>query len=382
MDLIARKMMNLIAYEICGKKLATQDLSLTDEELEELYKLAKAHDIAHIVGDALVKNSLIDNERIMAKYEKQIMLAIYRYEKTEKELKHLREVFEKAKIPFIVLKGSVIRNFYPEPWMRTSCDIDVLIRESDSEKTEEILKQEYTYRCKGSHDFSFSTVTGIHIEVHYSLIEERQLRGAAEVLKRIWDAATAQNGVQYAVPDEYFYMYHIAHMAKHMENGGCGVRPFIDLWILDNIDGADKKKRDELLKEGHLLKFANAVRNLSRVWFENEKADANSRQTEEYVLRGGVYGNRENRISVQQQKSGGRAGYVLSKIFIPYDVIKFHYPLLQKHRWLTPFMEVRRWGKLIFCGHLKRVTKEIRYNNSITEEEAKSAQKLLDSLGL
>ena len=34
---------------------------------------------------------------------------------------------KKVQIPFLPLKGSVIRQYYPEPWMRTSCDIDILV---------------------------------------------------------------------------------------------------------------------------------------------------------------------------------------------------------------------------------------------------------------
>ena len=160
--------------------------------------------------------------------------------------------------------------------------------------------------------------------------------------------------------DEYYYFYHIAHMAKHFENGGCGIRPFIDILILDNVQDADIEKRDKLLQQGNLLKFANVARKLSRIWFSNEPYDYISQQMEDYILRGGVYGNNENRITVQQQKKGGRIKYALSKIFIPYDVIKFHYPILQKHKWLTPFMEVRRWFKLIFCGHAKRTINELK----------------------
>ena len=103
---------------------------------------------------------------------------------------------------------------------------------------------------------------------------------------------------------------------------------------------------------------------------------------ENYIIRGGVYGNKENQILVQQQKKGGRLRYALSKIFIPYDVIKLHYPILQKHRWLTPVMEVRRWGKLIFCGHLKRTTRELKYNASLKEADADSTQKFLNDIGL
>lgn len=74
--------------------------------------------------------------------------------------------------------------------------------------------------------------------------------------------------------------------------------------------------------------------------------------------------------------------YALSKIFIPYDVVKFHYSILQKHRWLTPFMEVRRWGKLIFCGHAKRTINELKYNQKISADQADVTKKFLENIGL
>ena len=128
--------------------------------------------------------------------------------------------------------------------------------------------------------------------------------------------------------------------------------------------------------------FANIARRLSRIWLENAEHDNVTLQMEEYILRGGGYGNNTNRIMIQQQKKGGRIKYALSKIFIPYDAIKFHYPILQKHRWLTPFMEVRRWCKLIFCGHLKRTTKELKCNSSVSKDDAANMQKLLSNIGL
>ena len=48
---------------------------------------------------------------------------------------------EKAQIPFVPLKGSVIRKYYPEAWMRTSSDIDVLVHKEDVEKTTDNSQQ-------------------------------------------------------------------------------------------------------------------------------------------------------------------------------------------------------------------------------------------------
>ena len=129
MDNHIRVMMDLIAYEVCGKSIDKSQYSLTDEELVKLYKLSKSHDLAHLVGDALIKNNLIGDGEVKAKFQKQMVLAVYRYEKINYELGRLRKVLNEAKIPFIPLKGSVLRKYYLEPWMRTSCDIDVLVHE-------------------------------------------------------------------------------------------------------------------------------------------------------------------------------------------------------------------------------------------------------------
>ena len=104
---------------------------------------------------------------------------------------------------------------------------------------------------------------------------------------------------------------------------------------------------------------------------------------EDYILRGGVYGNSENRITLQQQKKGGQVKYVLAKMFIPYDEIKFLYPILQKYRWLTPVMEVRRWFKFVFYRkETKRVARELAYNNRVTNSEAENMKTFLSEIGL
>lgn len=120
MEKIIHAMMDLIASEVCGTNIDKSQYIFTDEELVKLHKLSKSHDLAHLVGDALIKNDLIGNDEIKAKYQKQVMLAIYRYEKINYELNRLRSALNEAQIPFIPLKGSVLRQYYPEPWMRTS----------------------------------------------------------------------------------------------------------------------------------------------------------------------------------------------------------------------------------------------------------------------
>ena len=380
-------MFALIRKVLCAAEVSEEiKKTVTPEILPQLYSLSKAHDMAHIVAQGLSDLGLFGEDDISKKFQKQQMLAVYRYQKLNYELERICQSLEAAEIPFIPLKGSVIRQYYPEPWMRTSCDIDVLMHEKELEKAIDALatKLQYKKEGQGSHDVSLFSASGVHIELHYALVEDGLANESSNVLKTVWEAVTVRSGYQYwnEMSDELFYFYHIAHMAKHFENGGCGIRPFIDLWILDHIKDANTNKRNALLDRGNLLKFADVSQKLSKAWFENVEMDTVSQQMENYILCGGVYGNNENRITVQQQKRGGRLKYALSKIFIPYDVIKFHYPILQKYRWLTPIMEIRRWCKLVFCGHAKRTLRELKYNNEISSEKAVSTQEFLHNIGL
>ena len=52
MESIIRTMINCIKYEVCGQKENVVLPDVSAKFLTELYKLSKAHDAAHLVGDA------------------------------------------------------------------------------------------------------------------------------------------------------------------------------------------------------------------------------------------------------------------------------------------------------------------------------------------
>ncbi len=376
----------LLRCVLCGTLLSDAQKSLYSREmLPYLLELSKKHDISHLIILALKQNDLLSDEDTAL--EKEILATAFKYEKLNYEYERLCTVLEDACIPFIPLKGAVLRKYYPEPWMRTSCDIDILVHEQDLDKAVSLLTETYGYSFnkKGGHDvLLLAKNSNVQFELHYKLIGRNAVKSSKKVLDDVWKTArvTEKKQYQYNMPDEMFYFYHIAHMAKHFETGGCGIRTFIDLWLLDNTDGARRDVREKLLKQGGLLDFSRICSDMCKIWFEEKSPDAVLQQMENFILLGGVYGNEQNRITVQQQKNGGRLGYALSKIFIPYDVIKFHYPILNKHRWLTPFMEVRRWFKLIFCGHIRRVTRELKYNQSLSSETADATKQFLSDIGL
>ena len=382
-----KQMMRILSQRCCGMDAElsfSKDISA--HELETLCQLSRKHDLAHIIGVALIEHQPENlSAELAEKLQKVIWAAIYRYEKMRHVQEELYAILEKEAVPFVPLKGAVIRSLYPEPWMRTSSDIDVLVHPEDLERVAALLVEQHQYQRmkKGPHDISLFAPGEIHVELHYDLIEEGIVGNVNDILHTVWQNVSLTKGTsfQYEMSDELLFFYHIAHMAKHFVHGGCGVRPVLDLWLLEHRL-PQNEKRDDLLEQGGLLSFANVMRALSRTWFSEEEASTTVLQAQNYLLCGGVYGNKENRVQVQQTKKGGRLRYACSRIFLPYDTLKFHYPILEKHRWLTPICEVRRWGKLIFRGGAKRSLNELSLNAKVGKKEAEETAAFLAEIGL
>lgn len=375
----------LLSSAISGRKLSAAEKSeYTSQTLSELLEISKKHDVDHLLVFGLKENDLLSEENAML--EKKIFMAAYRYERINYEYKNLLKAFEDAKIPFLPLKGSVLRKYYPEPWMRTSCDIDILVHKEDLKKAISYLEENhgYTLKERASHDVSLFSKMGVHLEMHFDLLEEERANNAIRILNTVWDNVSLKDGSNYCyeMTDEFFYFYHIVHMAKHFETGGCGIRPFIDLWILDRIDSFDKIKRDKLLIEGGLLKFADVSRTLSEVWFSGKEEDTLSSKMQEFILHGGVYGTADNRVALMQGKQGGRLGYLFSRMFVSIDRLKRYYPILEKHPYLMPFMQVRRWFMLLKPDVARMAKKEIATNKSLDKSKADDMNGFLDSIGL
>jgi hypothetical protein len=137
-----------------------------------------------------------------------------------------------------------------------------------------------------------------------------------------------------------------------------------------------------LLSTAKLSRFYEAVCALTSVWFEGGKHTDLTADMERYVLQGGLYGTVSRRLTVAQGKRGGKLRYILSRIFMPYRILKRRYPSLDGRRWLTPIYQVRRWCATLFGGKMKRIKKELQTTNSIEDTAARDAAQFLCDIGL
>ena len=377
----------IIASEVMGEDTLTGLEKELDENLiRELYGVAKTFDMTHLCGSALKKIKPAISEQILTYFYNEFAVSVFRNRRLSDELKQISELFEKEGIDHIALKGSVIRFLYPEAWMRTSCDIDVLVKIEQLSVARSALEQKlgYKYLTECSHDISFESVTGVHLELHFYLLEDFSgLSLQSKTIGDIWDKVKPDEGKRHTMlmPDADLYFYNLAHMAKHFLSGGCGVKPFVDLWVLENRVDFDSAKRERLVSEGGLAPFLAASKQLMSVWFFGAEYTEQDRIFEKYILHGGVYGTLENKVRVGLAKRGSRISYVLSRIFPSYKIMKNMYPSLEGRKVLLPIYYIRRWCRVLFCGGIKRAKFQFSKSSTLGKGEINDTEILLNSLG-
>jgi len=369
---------------LLGSQLLHTDFtaSLSTDEIKAIYTLSKAHDLAHIAGDALSRAGLLQGEAVKA-FQKWQYLALYRYQRVSYEISELRRVLNEEKIPFMPLKGTVLREHYPDPAMRTSVDIDILVHGEDLERVKNLLIETLSYRfdVEEGHDVSFFAPSELHVEIHFALCDEKDKRTLS--LGDPWENAHLKEGClyEYEMTNEFFYAYSMAHAAKHFYVGGCGIRPFMDMVVMRRAMPRDEGKVKAILDKAGLLAFAEYAEKLCDHWFFGAEGDETIAFMEEYLLAGGAFGTVEGYIvSIQGDKGG--AYYFWRKVFLPYKSMKKQFPVLNKCPILLPFCHVARWFAIVFTSRRKKAAAQMKASQSLDGEKTKKIVDLQKKLKL
>ena len=360
-------------------------LELDAETQKKLLLLSQKHDLAHLVYVGADRGASFTDAAIKQQFRKTQLMAVTRYEQACYAYEEILEVLNKLRTPFVPLKGAIIRDYYPEPWMRTSCDIDILVKEEDLEKIAKALEEEKGYQReeeKGYHDISLYSPTGIHLEMHFSIQED--MENIDKLLGEVWSYCNpvTENAVEYRQTNEFLFFHSVAHLLYHFLMGGCGVRAVLDVWILSKNLSYDESVFKQMLEQCGITRFYEAIVGLASVWFGEKEHTDTTKSLEYYILKGGVYGNFENRMKVAGAKTGSKGKYIWRKIFCPYDEMKKRYPVLKKHKWLLPIFEVVRWVEAIFKGRTKNLRGQVEAIESTTEEEKTELKQLLEEIGV
>lgn len=375
---LSEAVLSLFRYTINGTLPDSSMLDgLTEERVQACFDFADRFDLAHLLCYGLKKlGKLPENPR----YQKKLLEAFWRWQRLTYERKRIGEALEAAQIDHVFLKAPILQPLYPEPWLRTSADVDVLVKDADHAKALRVLckKLGCTQGKRTAHDVELLLANDFHAEVHFALMDEQT--SIEQTLSRVWDTAKTVPGKRFEkqFSPEMFYFYYVAHMARHFINGGCGMKAFLDLWLMEQGMEKDELMAESLLRVNGLLTFAREAERLAAYWMGGQAPGGCTEEFERFILSGGVYGSIENKVAAMQLHFGGRGKFLFERIVEPREVMERHYPQLKERGWMLPYYRLHRWTQALTDGKLSRRIREVALNQSTTNDSTKNLMKELE----
>lgn len=169
-----------------------------------------------------------------------------------------------AQVPYILLKGICLKESYPEPALRTMCDMDILVHTEDYPAIDRIAKemQAVSGHSDGNHR-NFTFPGGIAVEFHPNFLHHETPVGTG--INPGWQYA----GEEGNLTPEGFYLNTVCHLANHFVVGGVGVRFALDVWVNRHLrkPAFNRETVEAELSRFGLLEFAHNIEDLAELWF-------------------------------------------------------------------------------------------------------------------
>ena len=362
----------------------TTAVEVEKKQLPIIYMLAQKQGLIHMLALACKRQGLLGEDALSEELKKSIRKTLLRYEIFAAEEQQIYAQLERAKIGYVPLKGSVIRSHYKEPWLRTSNDIDVLVKETDVERAKELLQNELGYELikNNYHDIALRSPSNIVVELHFTITENEP--SMDRMLGQVWEHVhpVEEQSYRYEMEPEFLFFHVMAHMLYHFKHGGCGVRFFIDLWILQGALAIDMQKVNTWFQACEMDVFAEHVMHLAAIWFGEGMHDEVSISMQEYILNGGLYGTTQSKVMAQKANAKGEATYLFQRVFQPYRELAAAYPTLRKHPWLYPYYTICRWTKLLRVSEAKKAKEELSISKDTNADRVKALAELFQTLNI
>lgn len=345
-----------------------------------IFSVAKKNSVANVVYAGIEKLKIALDKETTERYRNEKDIALYTFAMQLQQVCVLSDLFEKAQIPFILLKGSRMRELYPSPELRTCGDIDILAKAPDDQIISLMQSIGFTFRKDGGTTLNFSYGAALEVEIHRYLFDERiQFHGYFDT---IWDRVQLKDGwnYQYMMTEEDFYVMMIAHFAKHFSRYGCGIRNAIDISVF--LKNAPKtfslEAAEAILKQLDLLPFEQKLLQLIQAWDSNQWTQQDMMLTD-YIIGCGTFGNQHTNTAhsiVNVNQKNAKEKKILFHVFPSFGIMSGLYPVLKKVPILLPFCWIARWFRLIFADR-KRIQSVLKLYSQLDQETLQKTRDIM-----
>lgn len=240
MNLTQKQIVEFIKSAINGQKT---NINIGGEiDWKSIIDLSKEHKIEGLVY-SIISKEIKDTipEDLLKIWKKEVFISGITQQRHMKEMENVLKEFNKANIDVLVLKGLVIRDLYNSPTLRTMSDADIVVKESDLEKSKEVLTNiGYIEYKQTPNDFMFIKSGCLPIELHWDLADDHFFKQISKFEEDMWPNILPVNiGSAHAkeMGLEDLAIFQCIHMAKHIVYRGFGIRHLIDFTLLVNKRG-------------------------------------------------------------------------------------------------------------------------------------------------
>lgn len=368
-----------------------------DVDWTKLVQLAQIHCVTGILGYMSMSHPICPDGQMKASLRTVCVNTIGLFAQRASLADAFIGQLNEAGIDHIIMKGYVLRGYYPVPELRTFGDIDLVIRPEDRERSHSLMLS-LGFHVETDWEPVFSYTRGQeYYEIHADIMEidvseKADYRG---YFRNMWQFARPAGGHSYEFTPEYHFLYMLTHIAKHVTGSGAGVRMYLDVAAFVKHFGRtldwDFVRRE--LDDLKLCEFANVVLTMVQEEFGIESPIPLTPVGEDvwkaftkFTMDGGVFGHSGRDSGTISLKSRSREdhvsriGTVTRRLFPSARSIENRYTYLQDKPWLLPVAWVHRFFKTRDTWRLH--AQEAQSIMTTDKEEALRIRKLYEEIGL
>ena len=380
---------------------------ITALDYAQLFEMARRNGVATTVADVMCARPEVPEE-VKKLFIKQRMVNLAQQIGREDALKTLYSELDREQLRGIFLKGTLLNELYPLPFIRSMSDVDVYAELEDLDRVQQLmLRLGYVPGIIGKcNHYEYMLGKMVKVEYHPELVALNSQYGECVFRKLHPEAASVAGHMDvwaHSIPidehecarqllPEYHYVYVIIHMMNHFLTAGTGIRSVMDVWVMNHHYGKewDRERVNDLLEKFGLTTFEKHALALADRWFDlggltylpddidEEMLDS----FEAYILDSGTYGSIRHTLTREARNKGRVVGifrYLVKRSFPPYKEMCEAFPVLEKAPILLPIAWVFRLGEYLVlrCGRVKQI---LSTSASVDMNQAKKQAELFDAM--
>ena len=317
--------------------------------LEELYAYQKDQDVSNMAYVALKKLGYKAAE--LSSFAEDYKLNVLREARFELAGQQVFDAFEKAGIDFLPLKGALLKNLYPNPALRTFTDIDIYVGDKIGEAEKVLFELGYEKTGAEDHnDVSYTKKPSIHIELHRDLFpDDYDFEGYFDEPFKHTELKDGYGHFHVYRTDDFF-IHVLCHLYKHFTFGGCGLRQYLDIYVMTKKLGLDLEYISSELESFGMSGFLETTLTLNRFFFDGEKPTEETVEIADFVLNNTTFGSADIRLVLDYDKGHGEKRSMWGNIMyfadrwqLKYSQMKLRYRFLKYLPFLLPFCWIHRF---------------------------------------